>query len=118
MESTKHFYSGWPVICLIGNKDSLFLEHARKWVAFTAGVPQGSILGPLPFLIHINDTIDNIHSHIGLFADDTSLYLIVDESCVAATQLNSDLAKNFMWAERWLVKLNTAISEAIVISRN
>ena len=51
------------------------------------------------------------------FADDTSLYLIVDEPCVAATQFSSDLAKNHMWAEKWLVKFNPAKSEAIVISR-
>ena len=88
-----------------------------EWVAFTAGVPQGSILGPLFYLIFINDIIDAIHSHIRLFADDTSLYLIVDEPCVAAMQLNSDLAKNHMWAERWPVKSNPAKSEAIVISR-
>ena len=51
------------------------------------------------------------------FADDTSLYLIVDEPCVAATQFSSDLAKIHMWAEKWLVKFNPAKSEAIVISR-
>ena len=72
---------------------------------------------PSPFLININDIIDAIHPHIRLFADDTSLYLIVDEPCVAATLLNSDLAKIHMWAEKWLVKFNPAKSEAIVIAR-
>ena len=43
--------------------------------------------------------------------------ILVDEPCVAATQLNSNLAKNHMWTERWLVKFNPAKSEAIVISR-
>ena len=61
--------------------------------------------------------MDDVHSHISLFADDTSLYLIVDEPVVAATQVNSDLANNHMWAERWLVKSDSAKSEALVISR-
>ena len=111
MESTIHFFMAGQLF--VGNKESLFLI----WVAITADVPQGSILGPLFILIYINDIIDVIHSHIRLFADDTSLYLIVDEPCIATMQLNSNLAKNHKTAEKWLVKFNPAKSEAIVISR-
>ena len=56
-----------------------------------AGVPQGSILGPLLFLIFINDIINDINCGIRLFADATSLYLIVDNPQNAAKLLNSDL---------------------------
>ena len=75
------------------------------------------MLGPLLFLVYINDIIEDIHSHSGLFADDRSLYLIVDEPYVATTQLNSDWPKIHLWAERWLVKFYPAKSEAIIISR-
>ena len=108
----------WLASYLSNRKPRVVIPCAcPECVAITAGVPQGSILGPLLFLIYSNDIIDAIHSHIRLFADDASLYLIVDEPCVAATQLNSYLAKNHMWAEKWLVKFNPTKSEAIVISR-
>ena len=44
------------------------------WRSLQAGVPQGSVLGPLLFLININDLTDNISSYTRLFADDSSLF--------------------------------------------
>ena len=49
------------------------------WANVHAGVPQGSILGPLLFLIYTNDLSDNLASNAKSFADDTSLFLVVHD---------------------------------------
>ena len=56
-----------------------------------SGVPQGSVLGPLLFLIYINDLEDNIKSNVIFFPDDTTLFSIVNDPLISANELNHDL---------------------------
>ena len=88
-----------------------------EWTFIRAGVPQGSILGPLLFLVYINDIVRDIGSNIRLFADDTSLFIIVDNPVTAADSLNTDLTKISQWAATWLVTFNPAKTEALLFSR-
>ena len=60
----------------------------------------------------------DIGSNIRLFADDTSVYIIVDDPVAAAELLNLDLDKITKWAKEWLVKFNPNKTESLLISRN
>ena len=80
--------------------------QSSSWRPVLAGVPQGSILGPLLFLIYINDLPDNLKSNAKLFADDTSLFTIVKDKNESTNTLNNDLSLISKWAYNWKMLFN------------
>ena len=69
----------WFTNYLTGRKQRVVMSGVQSaWNFISAWVPQGSILGPLLFLLFINDIVLNIGSSTRLYADDTSLYIIVE----------------------------------------
>ena len=90
-----------------------------EWAPLLSGVPQGSVLGPLLFLIYVNDLEDGIKSKIKFFADDTSLFSIVHDPTISASELNHDLNLIYQWARQWKMRFNpdpTKTAEEILFS--
>ena len=77
-----------------------------EWKSTSSGVPQGSVLGTLLFLIYINDLEKGIKSKIKFFADDTMLYSIVHDPNFSASELNHDLQLISSWAYQWKMTFN------------
>ena len=73
-----------------------------------AQVPQGYVLGPLPFLIYINDICNITECSIKLFTDYTSLFIEFDIPDAATKSLNEDLASIQDWADQRPVKFSIA----------
>ena len=87
------------------------------WSPVISGVPQGSILGPVMFLIYMNDIPDIITSTAKLFADDTKIYRQINnvEDSIA---LQLDLTTLDLWVDCWQVKFNPTKCQVMRISHN
>lgn len=79
---------------------------SSEYSVIESGVPQGSVLGPLLFLIYINDLEKDIKSNVKFFADDTMLFSVVKDPVASANDLNSDLEVINQWAYQWKMQFN------------
>ena len=90
---------------------------SSAWKNVNAGVPQGSVLGPLLFLIYINDIDTNLSCKTTLYADDTSISKHITDPIVSNNEIQHDLLTIEHWADKWKIKFNPLKSEALLISR-
>ena len=88
-------------------------------ISIKAGVPQGSVMGPLLFLVYINDISDVIQSDHFLFADDTSVFQRVHNGDIRTSTryINDDMYRIQLWTKRWLVTINSKKSEVMLFSK-
>ena len=90
---------------------------SSQWLYTNSGVPQGSILGPLFFLVYINDLVLNLECDSHLFADDTSLLDCFDDSAESNGKICRDLEKIERWSVLWKVTLNANKTRYMIITR-
>ena len=107
----------WIKSYLTGRKQRVIIDgQSSDWREIEAGVPQGSVLGPLLFLIYINDITCDLQCNRFLYADDTSLVEVVDDPDSTAVKLNCDLECITAWTRDWLVTINPGKTKSITFS--
>ena len=107
----------WISSFLLNRRQRVLINGASsEWCDVTSGVPQGSILGPLLFIIYINDIGKGSSSHTGLCADDCTISKEVTsyQDCLS---LKDDLNSLSRWANKWQLALNTSKCKVMCISR-
>ena len=81
----------------------------------TSGVPQSSVIGPILFLIYINDLPDELSSQVRLFADDTAVYMTIGNT-EDGKVLQNDLDRLSMWEDRWDMEFNPSKYQVVRVT--
>ena len=100
------FILEWIENYLKDRKQLVVLDGEKSpWLSITSGVPQGSVIGPILFLLYINDLPDVVQSVVKLFADDAKLFRRIrcEEDCDV---LQSDLEKLQIWSSDWQLQFH------------
>ncbi len=107
----------WIRAFLNGRSQKVVIEGEESGsVPVTSGVPQGSVLGPILFVIYINDLPDHIISQVRLFADDTAVYITIRHEDDGKT-LQHDLDTLQVWEKNWDMHFNPSKCQILHISR-
>ncbi len=98
----------WIRDWLSGRQQRVVLgDHVSEWCDVTSGVPQGSVLGPLFFVLFINDLPDDLLNRVKMYADDTKILGVINSPADYAV-LQDDINKCCEWAKTWLMSFNIA----------
>ncbi len=90
---------------------------SSKWSTVTSGVPQGSVLGPLLFLLYVNDIPSELKCKIKMFADDTKIWKRI-RTIEDGLELQKDIDALDTWSENWLLSFNKKKCKVMSIGHN
>ena len=108
---------GWIKSFLHDHTQQVVLEGTKSGtIPVTSGVPQGTVLGPLLFLLYINDLPDQVTSSTRLFADDSLVYRVIRKPQDAEI-LQSDLDALQRWEKQWSMEFNATKCHTLRFSR-
>ena len=101
----------------LGNRSQTVVIEGEESgsVPVSSGVPQGSVLGPILFLVFINDLPEKLSSQVRLFADDTAVYLTIG-GLDDGTVLQNDLDKLSMWESQWDMEFNPSKCQVVRVT--
>jgi hypothetical protein len=90
---------------------------SSQWSQVTSGVPQGSVLGPVLFIVFVNDLPEETASIAQMFADDTKLFRTIKDS-EDYNQLQHDIDELVKWSKAWKISFNSTKCKVLHIGRN
>ena len=107
----------WIKNWLTGHTQCVVVDgESSEDTSVRSGVPQGTVLGPLMFILYINDIGQHTSSTIRLFADDCLLYRVIHNAC-DALELQKDLEQMCSWAKNWHMRFNASKCTFLTITK-
>ena len=107
----------WIHNFLTGRRQKVAVSGEESgWSEVLSGVPQGSVLGPLLFVVYINDLPEEVHTTVRMFADDTKVFVDVSEP-EKVRELQEDIERLDVWAKKWQMTFNATKCKVMHIGK-
>ena len=108
----------WIKDFLVGRRQRVSVDgELSAWAWVLSGIPQGSVLGPVLFILYVNDLPDVVHSLVQMFADDTKLFREIGGE-TDSVELQADLDNLILWSIKWQMSFNTAKCKIMHLGKN